>query len=63
MIKSNLQRQKAVKSAIGSVKAEGLRPSRKIQKDLNSFAKGKTTIEVVRKNTILRISNSTHSVR
>lgn len=63
MIKSNAQRQKAVKAAIGSVKAEGLKPSRKVQQDLNSFAKGKTTIEAVRRSTILRISNSTHSVR
>ena len=63
MIKSNVQRQKAVKAAIGSVRAEGLKPSLKVQQDLNSFAKGKTTIETVRKNTILRISNSTHAVR
>ena len=60
MIKSTAQRQKAVNAALGSVKAEGLKPSRAVQRDLRSFATGKYTLETVRKNTILRISSSAH---
>ena len=63
MIKSTAHRQKAVNAAIGSVRAEGLKPSKKVQKDLRSFAHGKKTIDAVRKSTILRISNASHNTK
>lgn len=51
-------RQKAVKAALGSVRAEGLKPSKAIQRDLNEFARGKTTLDSIRDKTILRAHGS-----
>lgn len=47
-----LKRQKAVAAAIGSVRAEGLRPSPKTQKGLKQYAEGKITISQLRKLTL-----------
>lgn len=64
MKKSNIKaREKAVRAAIGSVRAEGLEPSVKIQHDLYAFARNKTTIEVVRRKTIARIAKSIHAAQ
>lgn len=64
MIKSNLQtRQKAVNAALGSVRAEGLSPSKDVQKSLNAYAQGKATLSSIRKSTVLRVSNAQHSVK
>jgi hypothetical protein len=50
-----LKRQKAVAAAIGSVRAEGLKPSVKTQKRLKDYAEGKMTIAQLRKVTIAEI--------
>ncbi len=41
-------RHKALASALGSVRAEGLNPSAKVQKQLQSYAEGKITAEHLR---------------
>ena len=49
MTKSQImQRQRAVASAIGSVRAEGLNPSVKTQKRLKDYANGKVNASEVR---------------
>ena len=64
MIKSTSNnRQKAVNAALGSVRAEGLKPSKNVVKSLNSYADGKTSLSKVRKDTELRVSNATHAIR
>lgn len=64
MIKSTIQvRRQAVKAALGSVRAEGLHPSENIQKDLQAYTQGEETISSIRKDTILRVSNSTITLK
>lgn len=64
MIKSTVRnRQKAVKAALGSVRAEGLKPSRDVEKSLNSYAKREVSLSSVRKDTVLRVSNAIHTLR
>jgi hypothetical protein len=52
-----LKRQKAVAAAIGSVRAEGLRPSSKTQKRLKDYASGKITATQLRNATMREIKN------
>lgn len=63
MIKSTAQRQRAVNAAVGSVRAEGLKPSAALQRDLRAFVRGKTSLESVRKSTVVRIANSSRSAK
>ncbi len=49
---SSAARQKAVNAAIGSVRAEGLRPSKNTRQRLNDYANGKMTAGKLRKVTI-----------
>lgn len=60
MIKSTQARQKAVSSAVGSVRAEGLRPSNKTQNRLQRYANGTISAKSLRRVTIseIRISPS-----
>ena len=53
-----VKRQKAVAAAIGSVRAEGLVPSKKTQKNLKEYAEGKITIERLRKIAIEEVKSS-----
>jgi hypothetical protein len=56
MNKSNISaRQKAVISALGSVRAEGLSPSQKTKKRLNDYANGKITIQELRRITVREV--------
>ena len=58
MNKSNiLTRQRAVLSAIGSVRAEGLEPSLITQKRLNDYANGKISAQELRHKTVYEIKN------
>ena len=52
------RRQKAVASAVGSVRAEGLTPSMKTQKRLKDYATGKITIAELRKGTLEEVKNN-----
>lgn len=49
---STATRQKALKAAIGSIRAEGLEPSVKTKKQLKLYAEGKITIDRLRSSTI-----------
>lgn len=51
------KRQKAVAAAIGSVRAEGLKPSAKTKKQLKDYAQGKITIAQLRKATLTEIKS------
>jgi hypothetical protein len=46
------RRRRAVAAAIGSVQAEGLKPSSKTQQDLQAYAAGKITATELRKKTL-----------
>jgi len=53
MDKQNISmRQKAISSAIGSVRAEGLSPSLKTQKRLNDYADGIITAQELKRITV-----------
>jgi len=49
------RRQRAVAAAIGSVRAEGLRPSIKTQKRLKDYASGKITANELRSATLREV--------
>ena len=51
------QRQRAVASAIGSVRAEGLNPSVKTQKRLKDYAEGRVSASEVRSAIIKEIKS------
>ena len=52
MIKTQAARQQAAASALGSVRAEGLRPSVKTQKLVRDYADGKITAHELRTRTL-----------
>lgn len=49
---SNIARQRDVRAALGSVRAEGLKPSQKTQRRLNDYANGKISGPELRRVTI-----------
>lgn len=61
MIKSTQARQKAVSSAVGSVQAEGLRPSNKTLDRLQRYAHGKITASQIRRVTIQEMRSTPSS--
>ncbi len=62
MNKSNVAaRQKAVNAAIGSVRAEGLKPSKNTQQRLNEYASGKMTASKLRKVTIQEMTTNSNN--
>jgi len=58
---NNTQRNKAVASAIWSVKAEGLKPSKSTIDNLNQYAQGKITVTEMRQNTSRDVKKITSS--
>lgn len=44
--------QKAVNSAVWSVKAEGLKPTKSATRNLHSYASGKITVSEMRQNAL-----------
>jgi hypothetical protein len=57
--KRNMSRRKAVAAALGSVRAEGLKPSAKTQKNIENYADGKITAKQLRAKTLRSISSTT----
>jgi hypothetical protein len=53
-----LQRQKAVAAAIGSVRAEGLKPSAETQERLKDYANGKITVSELRRATLEEVKTA-----
>ena len=51
-------RKRDVASALGSVRAEGLAPSKKTVSRLNDYANGKLSVQDLRKITLIDIRNS-----
>lgn len=58
MIKSTRERQRAVSSALGSVRAEGLQPSKKTHDRLQHYANGTMSAYQVRQITIAEMQSS-----